>query len=81
MIIAVKLFAAVKQLAGREIVEVDIPDGGPVHDLRAALTQSFPDLGKLLPHTHIAVDQQYAAADQTLHADSEVACIPPVSGG
>jgi molybdopterin converting factor subunit 1 len=81
MRIEVKLFAVAKQIANAESVGVEIPDQATVGQLRQALAAQFPDLAASMPHIAIAVDTQYAADDVVLTANSEVACIPPVSGG
>ena len=81
MIVQVKLFAVVRQLAGSEVVAVDLPDGATVSDLRSALVKQFPDLAGLAGHVMVAVNMEYAADDRRITPDTEVACIPPVSGG
>jgi molybdopterin converting factor subunit 1 len=81
MIVEVKLFAAARQLAGRDTLPVDCPDGATVADLRGLLRQQCPALGGLLDATRFAVNACYAAESQVLQAADEVACIPPVSGG
>ncbi len=81
MIVQVKLFAGAQQAAGRELVLVPLPDAATVIDLRQALVDLCPALAPWEPHLLIAVNQQYAADHQTLAADDELACFPPVSGG
>jgi len=77
----VRLFAMAKEQAGRTTVEVELPLGARVADLRAAIGHCLPALAPLLPKTMIAVDEEYAADDQVLAPGSRVAVIPPVSGG
>ena len=81
MKIQLKLFAVAKQLAGADTVEVDLPPAASVGQLRAAVTRQYPELSGILAQTTFAVDQEYATDQTELAADSEVACIPPVSGG
>ncbi len=51
-------------------------------ELRTALTEADPELGRQLASGVFAVvDQVLTRADVPLTADSEVAFIPPVSGG
>ena len=52
-----------------------------VADLRKQLAGRHPELVPLMGQMLIAVDTQYAPDDQVLSPTSEVACIPPVSGG
>lgn len=81
MIVTVKLFALARELAGRDELELELADGATVADLRRALAANQPRLRTLLSHAHFAVDSQYATDATPIHANSELALIPPVSGG
>ena len=77
----VLLFARVKELAGAAAVELDLPDGASVGDLRKKLGEKHPELAPLLRHCLFAVNDAYADEASTLPPTAEIACIPPVSGG
>jgi len=77
----VRLFAMAKEQAGRPTVEVELPHGARVADLRAAIGHRLPALAPLLAKTMIAVDEEYAGDDHVLAPGSRIAVIPPVSGG
>lgn len=79
--LTVRLFAMARQTAGRAEMVVELPTGATVATLRAALVATCPELAPLMPNVMIAVDAEYAADDHVLEADSDVAVIPPVSGG
>ena len=81
LIITVRLFAVARERAGRREIEVEIPDGATVADLRRALGAVNPALAELLPMVRIAVAGEYAADDLPIPEGAEVAVIPPVSGG
>ncbi len=81
MIVTVKLFALARELVGRDELELELPDGATVADLRRELTTNQPRLGTLLAHAHFAVDSQYATDGTPIDSRSELALIPPVSGG
>jgi len=81
MKIAVKLFAAAKQRAGRDAVEVELPSPATVAALRMALAAQHPNLASLLPHARLAINSDYAADHAVIPAAAEIAIIPPVSGG
>ncbi len=81
MKVRVKLFAAAKELAGRDTLELETADGATVADLRLAVAKEFPALQKILRHSVWAVDAEYAGDDCVIGQHSEVAFIPPVSGG
>ncbi len=81
MTIHVRLFAAVKQNAGRETVEVVLSPGATIADLRRALAEQLPELTSLFERSLFAIGTEYAAENTVITANSDVACIPPVSGG
>jgi len=49
--------------------------------VRRAVEAAVPALSRLLPHAQWAVDAEYADDNVPVHERSEVAIIPPVSGG
>ena len=81
MTINVQLFAAAREQAGAAAVQVDLPRGSVVADLRRALGEKHPQLGPLLASALFAVDATYADDQTALDELVEIACIPPVSGG
>jgi len=81
MKVRVKLFAVARELAGRDELNVELADGATVADVRASVERQFPALGRVLPHALWAVDAEYAADDAQVTERSDVAIIPPVSGG
>ena len=81
MKLQVKLFAVASQLVNADEVDVELADSATVRELRNALQTQVPELAHIVKQLMIAVDTQYAGDDQVLSESSEVACIPPVSGG
>ncbi len=76
MEITVRLFAMLRERAGTPEVTLDLPEGARVSDA----LDSLAGLADGLPLV-MAVNREYADADQVLDADDELALIPPVSGG
>lgn len=76
MIIRVRLFAGLRERAGRDVVELELPDGAQVADALTELEQITAGTAVVM-----AVNRQYAAPEARLRAGDEVALIPPVSGG
>ena len=77
-----KLFAVLRQRAGRDRVGIELPDGSSVGDAIAAL-RAEPGLGEVIDRTPVtmAVNREYAAEGTPLTEGDELALIPPVSGG
>ncbi len=72
---------AAKDLAGAGRINLDLPAQATVGDLRLMLADKFPALAGLLARSALAVDNDLAGDDRILDARSEVALLPPVSGG
>lgn len=81
MIITVLFFAQVREHAGRDRQTLELPKGSLVVDALAALEREHPALAALRPHLAVAVDQRLARLDAPLTHGSELALLPPVSGG
>ncbi|MGH2955143.1 MAG: cyclic pyranopterin monophosphate synthase MoaC [Solirubrobacterales bacterium] len=82
MNIDVRLFALLRDRAGRDSITVELDDGATVADLLDAAARE-PGLDGLLPALPVraAVNREYADPDAVLSPGDEVALIPPVSGG
>src|SRR6266536_3503047 len=76
MVVHVRLFAALRERAGRDALELELPEGASVADALAAVDHLAGGLSLVL-----AVNREYAPRDQRLHPGDELALIPPVSGG
>jgi molybdopterin converting factor subunit 1 len=81
MKISVKLFAVARDRVGASEVDVEVASPGTVRALRGALIEQYPVLRDIVPHVRFAVDSEYAADSAAISLQSEVAVIPPVSGG
>ena len=76
MQIHVRLFAGLRERAGSDSLELDLPEGSRVSDALERvdwLTGGIPVV--------MAVNLEYADSSAILSADDELALIPPVSGG
>jgi molybdopterin converting factor subunit 1 len=81
MTVTVRLFARARDLVGADHVVIDLSPGANAGDLRRQLAIRFPALAPLLERSAIAVGGEFAQDDQLLSANSEIALLPPVSGG
>jgi molybdopterin converting factor subunit 1 len=81
MRVRVRLFARAKDLAGAEVIEVALEAGATVAALRCRLAEQVPALAALLERSALAVDEEIAEDARLLAPDTEVALLPPVSGG
>jgi molybdopterin synthase catalytic subunit len=77
MMVRVRLFAALRELAGTAERDLELPDGARVGDVWARM----PELGAEPPGLLYAVNKEYVDAGRELADGDELAVIPPVSGG
>jgi MoaE-MoaD fusion protein len=74
VVVNVRLFAGLRERAGSDRVQVELPDGARVSDLLAAMD--------VAPRSCVvAINREYADEASPVREDDEVALVPPVSGG
>jgi len=77
MSIKVQFFASLRELLGKQQVEIDYNEELDV----SAVWQQASD-GTVMPdNTLCAINMEYVKADATVNDDDEVAFFPPVTGG
>jgi molybdopterin converting factor subunit 1 len=81
MNVRVCLFARAKDLVGVESVTLSLAAGATIGDLRQRLVKQYPSLALILERSALAVNDEFADDSLTLPVDSEIAVLPPVSGG
>jgi MoaE-MoaD fusion protein len=80
MRVSVRLFAGLRERAGTDRLEVELPEDARVADVLAAMAAT--PVGALRDRECVvAVNREYASADEPVRAGDEVALVPPVSGG
>ncbi len=79
--VSVRLFAGLHQLIGEREIEMQLPDGATLDQLRTALGEQYPVVVALLPTLVCAIDEEYVEPSHALQDRDHVALIPPVSGG
>jgi len=80
MQVKITAFGITRDIVGASSLELELPNGASVSDLRQALGTKYPKLANLTSLA-IAVNQEYAQNDIQLTENDEVVLIPPVSGG
>jgi molybdopterin synthase sulfur carrier subunit len=79
--VCVLLFAAAKDLAGTDRLQMSIPLPATVSSLKCELLRQAPSLQSISASLLWAVNYQYVGDNAMVSAGDEVACFPPVSGG
>lgn len=74
-------FASAGDALGASELDLEMPDGSRVADLRERLDRDHPRLAPLWPRLAIAIDGRVVSPEAPLADGAEVALLPPVSGG
>jgi molybdopterin converting factor subunit 1 len=79
--VKVLFFATLRDYVGTKSVEMEIPPGLTVGELRNLLVTAYPRLEKEKASMMAAINREYAADEQVIPQEAEIAFFPPVSGG
>ena len=81
MLVTVRLFARLRELAGRSELTCELPDGAVARTAWESIVRDCPALEEYAPAISCAVNEEYARFTTPLKHGDEVAFLPPVSGG
>ena len=81
MRVTVRLFARLRELAGRDECECDMPAGASVADVWRVLCAQHPAIEPFGPTVSCALNEDFARMSSAVREGDEIAFLPPVSGG
>jgi molybdopterin converting factor subunit 1 len=83
MVLQVRLFAVLRERAGRDSLEIEVAEGATVAEALRALAEESEPLAAALAAMPVvmAVNRTYVDTEARLAGGDELALIPPVSGG
>lgn len=81
MLVTVRLFARLREIAGAPDVRIVLPERATVLEAWEALAGRFPELRAYAGSVSCAVNEDYARMNAALKDGDDVAFLPPVSGG
>ena len=79
--IKILFFATLSDYVGAKKLELEFPSQATVADLKKLLVKTYPKLSPAQDSMMAAVNREYAADEQVIPSEAEVAFFPPVSGG
>ncbi|MBV6394674.1 MAG: hypothetical protein HFACDABA_00240 [Anaerolineales bacterium] len=80
--VKVLLFATLRErVGGAKSIEVDLPDGGTIRDLKMRIAKNIPALEQNMKSVLTTINREYAFDEAILPDGAELAMFPPVSGG
>jgi len=81
MTVTLLLFARAQELAGSARFTLDLPKGSRAGDLKAILAKEIPSIASLMDRCAIGINGEFASPEDLIDENSEIALLPPVSGG
>lgn len=77
----VMLFATLRDYAGSKTVDLEVPEGTTVLEMKGILAQTYPRIGTVQHSIMTAINREFVADEQVIPLGAEIALFPPVSGG
>ena len=81
MQVEIRLFATLRDKAGQDRIQVELPEPATVATLSEAIAAKYPQLVDGLNASIVSVNKAFASDDTAVNAGDEIAIFPPVSGG
>ena len=81
MRVRVRLFASLREAAGRDEMLLELPEGATAEAAWSRLAEAHPSLAPRRSHLAVAVNRAYQTFAARLSEGDEVVFIPPISGG
>ena len=81
MLLTVRLFARLREIAGTPDLRLEVNEGATVRDAWNALLERHRGLTPFTSSVSAAVNEEYSRMEASLRDGDEVAFLPPVSGG
>lgn len=79
--VTVLFFATLRDLAGINQTDLEVPEGIAVSELKDFLFQRFPGLPNNRANIVVAINKEFAFDAEKIPQGAEIALFPPVSGG
>jgi len=78
-----RIFAGIREAIGSETIEIDFHQGLTARQFKDRLMDAYPHAADLIKISRMAVANAFVGDEETLVFDttSDIALIPPVSGG
>jgi len=79
--VTVRLFARLRELAGRDELRREVAEGSTALDVWNGLAADYPALAGYTKAISVAVNEEYARLAVRVQDGDDIAFLPPVSGG
>lgn len=81
MKIKIKFFASIREIVGKNEIEMEIDRNSKVRDVYKKLKLNYPELKKIESTTIVVLNHNIANLKSNINEGDVLALFPPVSGG
>lgn len=81
MEVKVLLFAYLKEVAGKPVISLNLDEPATAGSILDKIKEFYPTVSEQVAYFKVSIDGEYVSNTAPVRADSEIAIIPPVSGG
>ena len=79
--IHVMFFSTIRSIIGRKTLDVELPAGSSVKDLKDKISEIYPHAGSAMEGMLTSVNRIFSDDDTILADDPEIAFFPHITGG
>ncbi len=79
--VRVLFFAHLKDITKQPSVDLDVPKGISLRNIRDEIIERFPEIKEVINKAVISCNNQFAFPEDIISESAEIAFFPPVSGG
>lgn len=79
--VRVLFFSTIRARVGKKVIQIELPPGSSVGDLKGEIAQLYPEVVGILPSMLAAVNKVFSDDSTTIPDQAEVAFFPYVTGG
>jgi molybdopterin synthase catalytic subunit/molybdopterin synthase sulfur carrier subunit len=77
----VDLFSTIRARIGKKKLELELPAGSTISDLKALLIDGYPDARGAIEYMLVSVNQEFTPDNIEIPDQAQVALFPYVTGG
>lgn len=79
--VRVKMFAGLQGLVGAPVVELTLPAGATVGQLRERMVEEYPVLEAFMGTLVVAIGEEMVPVEHVIAEGEPIELIPPIAGG
>ncbi|MGB2963268.1 MAG: MoaD/ThiS family protein [Anaerolineales bacterium] len=79
--VQVLFFATIRSIIGLKKMEIELPEGSTVRDLKTRIAELYPQADQAIESMLTSVNRIFSDEDTCLFDQAEIAFFPHISGG